>query len=60
MCYQLIENNDMMSLFQAIFRDRHCLNTGLDSIKSLPICDHEGRPVGIVTRTDLVGAMCGR
>lgn len=30
------------------------------SINRLPICDHEGRPVGIVTRTDLVGAMCGR
>jgi CBS domain-containing protein len=30
------------------------------SINRLPICDGEGRPVGIVTRTDLVGAMCGR
>jgi CBS domain-containing protein len=30
------------------------------SINRLPVCDHEGRPVGIVTRTDLVGAMCGR
>ncbi|ACU90012.1 CBS domain-containing protein [Desulfomicrobium baculatum] len=30
------------------------------SINRLPICDEEGRPVGIVTRTDLVGSMCGR
>ena len=30
------------------------------SINRLPICDAQGRPVGIVTRTDLVGAMCGR
>ena len=30
------------------------------SINRLPICDFEGRPVGIVTRTDLVGSMCGR
>lgn len=30
------------------------------SINRLPICDDEGRPVGIVTRTDLVGSMCGR
>ncbi len=30
------------------------------SINRLPICDGDGRPVGIVTRTDLVGAMCGR
>lgn len=30
------------------------------SVNRLPICDHEGRPVGIVTRTDLVGSMCGR
>lgn len=30
------------------------------SINRLPICDEQGRPVGIVTRTDLVGAMCGR
>jgi CBS domain-containing protein len=30
------------------------------SINRLPICDAEGRPVGIVTRTDLVGSMCGR
>ena len=30
------------------------------SINRLPICDVEGHPVGIVTRTDLVGSMCGR
>jgi CBS domain-containing protein len=30
------------------------------SINRLPICDGDGRPVGIVTRTDLVGSMCGR
>jgi CBS domain-containing protein len=30
------------------------------SINRLPICDDEGRPVGIVTRTDLVDSMCGR
>jgi CBS domain-containing protein len=30
------------------------------AINRLPVCDGEGRPVGIVTRTDLVGAMCGR
>lgn len=30
------------------------------SINRLPICDGDGRPEGIVTRTDLVGAMCGR
>ena len=30
------------------------------SINRLPICDDEGRPVGVVTRTDLVGSMCGR
>jgi CBS domain-containing protein len=30
------------------------------SINRLPICDDGGRPVGIVTRTDLVGSMCGR
>ena len=30
------------------------------SINRLPICDNEGRPVGMVTRTDLVGSMCGR
>ena len=30
------------------------------SINRLPICDDSGRPVGIVTRTDLVGSMCGR
>lgn len=30
------------------------------SINRLPICDDAGRPVGIVTRTDLVGSMCGR
>ncbi len=30
------------------------------SINRLPICDAQGRPVGIVTRTDLVGSMCGR
>ena len=27
-------------------------------INRLPICDGEGRPVGIVTRGDLVGSMC--
>jgi len=30
------------------------------SINRLPICDDEGRPVGVVTRADLVGSMCGR
>ena len=28
------------------------------SINRLPICDAEGRPVGIVTRTDLISALC--
>ena len=28
------------------------------AINRLPICDAAGRPVGIVTRTDLVGALC--
>jgi CBS domain-containing membrane protein len=30
------------------------------SINRLPICDPKGRPVGIVTRTDLIGAICMR
>jgi CBS domain-containing protein len=28
------------------------------SINRVPICDTDGRPIGIVTRTNLVGSMC--
>jgi len=30
------------------------------SINRLPICDEQGHPVGIVTRTDIVSSICGR